>query len=149
MIPVFQTIVDPAEGNCFPACLASILELELEFVPHFLKLYGRLQMMTEARKWLNHKFGLTITTVDVTGPKKAMIIRPLDVPTIIMVSGNSHSFPGNPHVVVGITINDINDYELLHDPNPSGKGLNSDPYWYYFFSAVDPAKVIRRFKGVL
>lgn len=33
MIPVFQTILGPERGNCFAACLASILEVPLETVP--------------------------------------------------------------------------------------------------------------------
>lgn len=34
MIPVEQTILKPPLGNCFPACIASVLELPLHLVPH-------------------------------------------------------------------------------------------------------------------
>ena len=37
MKKVFQTIVDPGNGNCMQAAVASLLELEIEEVPHFLK----------------------------------------------------------------------------------------------------------------
>ncbi len=35
MIPVKQTIFDSISGNCFGACLASLLEIPLEDVPNF------------------------------------------------------------------------------------------------------------------
>ncbi|HYX72428.1 MAG TPA: hypothetical protein VE732_06640 [Nitrososphaera sp.] len=35
MIPVEQTLFTYPDGNCFAACVASILELPLEAVPHF------------------------------------------------------------------------------------------------------------------
>lgn len=33
MIPVFQTVLGAERGNCFAACLASILELSLDAIP--------------------------------------------------------------------------------------------------------------------
>jgi hypothetical protein len=35
MIPVTQTRTGKVDGNCFPACLASILEIPLESIPEF------------------------------------------------------------------------------------------------------------------
>lgn len=35
MIQIFQTILEPPYGDCFRACLASILERPLAFVPNF------------------------------------------------------------------------------------------------------------------
>jgi hypothetical protein len=36
MTPVFQSILTAPGGDCFRACVASIFELPLEVVPHFL-----------------------------------------------------------------------------------------------------------------
>jgi hypothetical protein len=36
MKPVYQTIVDPGRGDCWRACIASILELPIEEVPNFV-----------------------------------------------------------------------------------------------------------------
>jgi len=36
MIPVEQTVLMPPGGNCFQACMASILELPLDAVPDFM-----------------------------------------------------------------------------------------------------------------
>jgi hypothetical protein len=35
MTPIEQTILTPPDGNCFAACVASILELPLETVPNY------------------------------------------------------------------------------------------------------------------
>jgi len=37
MKPVFQTICDREKGDCLRACVASLLELEIEQVPHFIR----------------------------------------------------------------------------------------------------------------
>lgn len=145
MIPIFQTIIDVAEGNCFPACLASLLELPLDSIPHFLKEYGRTNMMKEARKWLSEKYGLTILTIEAQRGAIPIYayVRPLHAEALCMVSGYSHTFeqPAS-HVVVGRIINDIFDYELVHDPNPSGKGINGDPLYFYFLMPIDPVRCI-------
>lgn len=39
MIKVYQTIIDKGHGNCVQAAIASLFELRLEKVPHFLE-YG-------------------------------------------------------------------------------------------------------------
>jgi hypothetical protein len=36
MIKVYQTIISPINGNCFAACLSSILHIPLEYIPDFL-----------------------------------------------------------------------------------------------------------------
>ena len=42
MKPVMQTKLEPPKGNCWAACVASVLEVELECVPavEFTRLYG-------------------------------------------------------------------------------------------------------------
>ena len=60
MRPTRQTKFGDTEGNCFPACLASLLELPLETIPNFCHAYGHAHMartgrdwLTEARSWLH------------------------------------------------------------------------------------------------
>lgn len=50
MIPVYQTRHGP-EGNCFEACLASILEIGIEQVPVFSG-WDDLRKWLTARNWL-------------------------------------------------------------------------------------------------
>jgi len=53
MTRVYQTIVDPNHGNCMQAVIASLLELSLDDVPHFLEFKDR--WFTEFVKFLNKK----------------------------------------------------------------------------------------------
>jgi len=57
MIPVYQTIFTKGEGNCFPAAIASILELSLDEVPNWLgDTDGQLiKMWEQVGKWLNKR----------------------------------------------------------------------------------------------
>jgi len=41
MTPVFQTISDPKIGDCMRAATASIFNLKIEQVPHFMMFDGR------------------------------------------------------------------------------------------------------------
>lgn len=142
MIPVSQTIVHPTDGNCFQACLASVLEQPLGSIPHFLRLYGQPLMLPKARAWLTENFGLSLLTVNVQGINRTRILRPFTPGSLVLVSGQSHTFEEATHVVVGRITNDVNDYELVHDPNPGGLGLKGEPFYYYYFVAVDPAKFV-------
>jgi hypothetical protein len=36
MTPVYQTIIDPINGNCMQAAVATLFDMKLEEVPHFL-----------------------------------------------------------------------------------------------------------------
>lgn len=40
MIPVNQTITDKGRGDCFRAAVASVLDLEILQVPHFILFEG-------------------------------------------------------------------------------------------------------------
>jgi len=50
MISVYQTIDGP-DGNCFPACVASILEIKIEDVPEFQGWDG-LRQWLRGRGWV-------------------------------------------------------------------------------------------------
>lgn len=68
MTPVKQSIADgPENGDCFRACVASILDLELNDVPHFLK--GKYSVPPEGWslkfiKWLK-KYDLSYLEINV------------------------------------------------------------------------------------
>lgn len=149
MKPVYQTIIDSKEGDCFSACLASVLEIPLVNIPNFLKRYGQKHMLEQAKYWLLENFGLTLIIVDVTGPRASLTIHPISRETVFLVSGKSKTFSEGHHVVVAKAAGDMNSYKIIHDPNPKNLGIDGDPLCYYFFTAVDPARTIRRVKGVL
>lgn len=69
MKPVMQTIFDSENGNCFSACLASILELPLESVPNFHAMYDN-GYMSHVVPWLADRgYSLiVIRATNVNGP---------------------------------------------------------------------------------
>lgn len=106
MKPVYQTKFGNKEGNCFAACLASLLEIELDTVPDFYKLY-RSAWYIEFQNWLQ-QFDLTAVTFDElpTG-------WPLNL--YYLVGGESER--GILHSCVA------RSGEIVHDPYPNGTGL--------------------------
>lgn len=118
MIKVMQTAFGFGKGNCFTACVASILELPIEDVPDFC-LMGDTVWWEELEKWLFVR-GLAPLTfcfnhgkqVTAEGTKDFFYVVPR-VPLIL--SGNNHS--GVAHSVV------LYDGDKIHNPNPNCSGL--------------------------
>lgn len=111
MIPVDQTIMhDPeagAIGNCMQAALASILELPLERVPHFVQLYPDSKECGDAMfAWLLQRH---VLWMQLSGDDPV----PDDMPCLLY----GQSERGVPHVVVG------RGRTVAHDPHPSRAGL--------------------------
>lgn len=126
MTPVYQTIIDSKVGNCMQASYASLLDLPLEEVPHFLE-----EPMGEdencdirLRKWLQ-SIGLTDMYINLDTPE---VFR--HVLWGLLWSGNnyciatieSQKFKGGTHSVVAKINNGFpNILEIAHDPNPENK----------------------------
>lgn len=108
MKPVDQTLFrgEGEHGNCVPACIASILELPLDQVPHFAASHGTYFMMN-MRQWFEDQgMGLGWTQRYIGG-----------VHTI----GTGKSPRGDfQHSVVYF------GRKVVHDPHPSRAGLNGD-----------------------
>jgi len=116
MIPIDQTILSSdftTIGNCFQACIASILELPLESVPHFCA----------AENW----FGPFAAWLRQYGLEPVMIAAKNEVGNIFY--GNAY------HIVSGIPprtlpvgqLHSCVMYQgrLVHDPHPSKMGLKT------------------------
>lgn len=101
MIPVDQTTYGPNDGNCFSACIASILEVPLASVPRVYNLDGDLL------RWLATQV-LSATLYD------ASIYMP---PGYAIAAGPSLRFAGRMHACVAY------DGRVVHDPHPSRDGL--------------------------
>lgn len=108
MKPVKQRTVHHAYGDCFPACLASLLELPIEVVPN-----------DHSHTWLAiHRvflgqFGLEITFHDASGPIWS------SGPWIATVK--SKNFEGGSHAIL------MKGHEVLFDPTTKSgyrKGTN-------------------------
>ena len=148
MIKVYQTrfggVDKPLEeqGNCFQACLASILEIPLEdafdCIPYDSPIEGS---ALEAQpwyiafnKWLA-KYG--IASIYLTWvPTIPMITSPLgyhiaEVKSTTLKQGESHA-------VV------IHNGDLVHDPNPNSKVNSTDMLGIYLIVPLNVAKRCRQ-----
>ena len=152
MKPVNSTIEHKPEegkfGNCFQACMASILELPIEHVPHFYDNADErenAQMSEEAKQWVNERTGYTLIDVPFIAPQgnehftfDLLVKETLAFlfPNIhVMVTGKSGGGDYN-HIVI------VKDGEVVHDPNDSGiegpcVGVDlENAYWVTFFAVV-------------
>lgn len=108
MIPVFQTIMDSQNGNCYAACLASILECSLEGIPNFME-KGPDRFDNILTKWLETK-NFVILSVNIVRDEPSIIAIMKDVYSIGSIE--SPRFKDTLHAVV------CKGFEIIHDPRP-------------------------------
>jgi hypothetical protein len=132
-----QTILSPETGNCFAACVATILGYPLADLPNFCH-QGMWWMGFQ--RWLDQR-GLVAIEVNLQ-PAVLGTLTP-GVPCIL--TGASPNNPGKLHSVVGVTAED--GFEYVHDPNPARKYLLGEPKHVLFFAALRPQPLFRRFDG--
>lgn len=111
---------EQSTGDCFRACLATILELPMREVPHFALLDFSPEVrvsMQCAQAWLEARgFELWMGPDDGDNPLPLCIV-------------NGLSPRGIRHAVVGDTATG----EILHDPHPSRAGLATIENRLYLF----------------
>ena len=123
MIPVDQTTFGVPGGNCFSACVASLLELPIERVPYFMG-----DFPADFDRWLAAR-GLFQA---VYRPKNLEQFVPREA--LLIIGGMSAR---GPHAVVG-----NGALEVLHDPHPSRAGLVTIED-VTLLVPLDPARVVR------
>jgi len=126
MKPVHQTLFGSPDstpdevGNCYPACIATLLELPLADVPHVYALhpkdddaacYAMLEWL-QARRFTSMSFSWA--------PWVHRYL--LGAPCIVTGKSPRGDFM---HAVVGEVT--AEGWKLLHDPHPSGAGIISEP----------------------
>jgi hypothetical protein len=120
MKPVTQTTfydpsmpVDQQRGNCWSACLASLLELDIEEVPDFVQIEvsGGQYWWEHTLEWLAHR-----------GYRLARVMGELPKDPYIMCGISPRSPNGEPvgHSVI------YQDGVMIHDPHPSGDGITAE-----------------------
>lgn len=114
MIPVMQTIftnTNTLGGNCLPAAVASILELPLYVVPHFVQLdidsNGKDDWYKLLMDWLKIR-GLHI---------QQRVLGEPNVDEYYLVTGQSPRYSQLHHAVV------YKNGLLVHDPHPDNTGV--------------------------
>jgi len=136
MRPVDQTILagdsGPHKGDCFRACVASILELPIEAVPHFMEMSG--DWFEHFDDWLR-KQGLFAMEVRLQEPP-ACFVSSHDVWCILSAMGPH----GVMHSVVGRyecrPTTSAPRFYLEHDPHPSREFFGgNDVEWGLFIGS--------------
>ena len=139
MIPVDQRIIDKDVGDCWKCCIASVMDLPYDEVPHFVKAqvwYG-LGHFVSCWNWLGPR-GLCIETISadiVFGRCKEEEIAEFarNLPPYLIASGWSPRGDWY-HAVVW----DRLEQRIAHDPHPSRDGLRGGPT---HFEAILPLQV--------
>jgi len=113
--PVDQTIIDVENGDCTRACLASILELEIDAVPNFIR-YGAswFKIFWPFLKSLGYEYYGVGFPIGDEYPKGHIIRDEPNIDGYVIASVPSRCFENSGHSVVM-------DLEglVVHDPNPN------------------------------
>lgn len=126
MKPTMQTKFGAGKGNCFSACLASILEIPLELIPNFCAEYPS-DWLNKTNEWLA---GLGLVLIDFNVESVP------DWDTYWIASGLSPRLTCDHSVVYRADA-------MVHDPHPSGDGLKGKPKYGSIILLRDPARWIR------
>ena len=137
MIPQFQRIVDPKDGDCLQACVASIIEMPLADMPDFKESEGRDGYYELMCGWLRCRGWVYFQVLDMESWNRIFGLDGL----YAIASVPSKNFKDCLHAVVvqfgWHPENGGRTFEIIHDPNPG-----NDPYdikdediirWHFMF----------------
>jgi hypothetical protein len=125
-------------GDCWRACIASILNLSARDVPNFVDLAERMKARNRAedcaREWLS-SYGLTIFQTYCTGDwsleNMLRVYGDINPGVPMILSGRCTTAPDDHHCVV------IMNGKVVHDPSNAGVNAPcSDGYWWLEVIAV-------------
>lgn len=130
MKKVNQKIMNFVNGDCYRACICSILEKELEDIPNFQK-DGNEKFAENLDKWISDSGFrlLEIVNSDSDYLKKAI------KDCYVIASGTSPRDKNKLHAVVWY------NGEVVHDPHPDNTGLIGEPNTLTVFLLPNPAVI--------
>lgn len=139
MKPVDQLVFDEGKGDCFRACVASLLELGVEEVPNFIL---ERDMHKAAEQWLADR-GLTVLAMcfpDDETMSRTFIDPPARYCIFTGVSPRKNEDGTTRyHAVVGRTAG--YGIDVVHDPHPSRAGLAPGGFhWVRFIIPCSPSE---------
>lgn len=131
MKPIDQTIFGFEKGNCFQACIASILEKPINSIPNFSDGDFRDNIIKWMKDSNNRLMEIEcndfISDVDLFN----MIFKDI----YIIATGTSPRSPRNENKLHAVI---YHNGELVHDPHPDRKGIIGSPKCITFFIDKNP-----------
>lgn len=127
MKPVDQTIFGDGKGNCFAACVASILELPIEEVPNFCEGWDE-EWFDKYQEWLR-PHGFSVVMLVAWSEWKPN-------PGQLCTMGGKSPRGDFDHCVVGEWTGE--EWRVVHDPHPSRAGLDGKAKRVEFLIPLDP-----------
>ena len=118
---VYQTIIHQGDGDCLRAAAASILDLSIDQVPHFIKFSGDSHIWHDVFMYFFWALGYeyygctNLTAVDMH--------KEPGIDGLFIASVPSKTFEGSTHAVVI-----DQDANVVHDPNPNEAWLGENVY---------------------
>lgn len=148
MIPVFQDNTTPGKGNCYSACLASLLELPLASVPNFRAEFPAQEFNERIQEFLA-RYGLFVLRILMRDADDEPIDHPF-IPCVpegaLCIAGGKSPRGSHGHAVVGQIASGCN-FELLHDPNREAAVKGVETLWTLdFLVPLNPAQSIKKFQ---
>lgn len=145
MKPVMQTKTDLSQpGDCYRACIASVLELPIEDVPDFRQLQEQhgCCMVMESDKWLREHHGKRFISIELYSDREGSRGRHLTDQVIfnrlahanegefVLLSGVSprQNADGSVRHHCVVAIAEHWGFEVVHDPHPAGGGIVGQPW---------------------
>lgn len=143
MIPVKQNLFGHRKGNCFAACVASILEIPLEDVPNFgvmdnFKLH--LQEFLATRGYMVIHMEFFLANECEKGELNTAYVGYNDLHVILAGLSPRPRDDGQKmyHAVVGV--HSGFGFKVVHDPHPENTGLAAPPYGVYWIVPLPKKK---------
>lgn len=134
MKPVHQTVLGFPNGNCFAACIASLLEFPIEEVP--IQSGGE-DWLDQTQAFLKTK-GLFYLEVRIDVAVKYPLYELFDVWAIFYGASPrgdwKHAVVGKLDMQGGFPI-----FKMVHDPHPSSKFVAGDVQGIGFLVPINPA----------
>ena len=120
MIPTQQRVTNFENGDCFSACIASILELPLQIIPNF-NIPSREHFAENVKNWCERQ---SFILLDITLENPGLI---KDCWSIANGQSPRGTEDWHKHSVVWY------GNEMAYDPHPDGTGLVGKPEIYTIF----------------
>ena len=126
MKPIFQDKFGAPGGNCLQACVASVMELTIDEVPHFCDEAGERSHLINMAQWFAER-GAALVFFKIAPDQPVTAIPGLCILGVVTDPPTSVDRPEWIHAVVGrCRVNwetGEAEFDVVHDPNPKPRKI--------------------------